>query len=265
MSETPIKIKVGRPTREDQFKKAREARRNDLGLVPTLTYCFDEMGGIDWRKMIPERFLFVNTNWFETLKKDVPESVKGLSDEQVLIRLGGLKWAAKARGFCSVYYDYTNPSPDKVVVRCTISWIPNYEGETCVYSEIASVSSDNADSFGKKYAETVAANRAFGRCVRSFLNINIVSDVELKTIADGGAASTEVSSQSMSMPTDPMSIFIKSAHKKFGSLEKIIEFSRSHITTLKEATVETEDDLRKLLTVKDSKKLLAELKRPQTV
>ena len=40
---------------------------------------------------------------------------------------------------------------------------------------------DNTSSFAQKFLETIAANRAFVRCVRNFLNVHIVGADEIDT------------------------------------------------------------------------------------
>ncbi len=49
-----------------------------------------------------------------------------------------------------------------------------------VFSDVGSATLDNTAGFGKLYLAPVAANRAFVRCVRNFLGINIVAQDEVK-------------------------------------------------------------------------------------
>ena len=48
-----------------------------------------------------------------------------------------------------------------------------------LYEEYANATSENTNDFCLKFLETIACNRAFVRCVRNFLNINIVGVDEL--------------------------------------------------------------------------------------
>ena len=154
--------------------------RDKHGLLKNIDYVFNEDGSINYRAMVKPEFLYVNKGYFEKWGKEIPTSIEGLSDNQLLIKLGGTKELAKIRGYLSVAYDL---SGDKgyVVARCKIEWLPNYEtgGESIGFEEFANASVDNTDEFCHKFLETIACNRAFTRCVRNFLNINIVGDDEI--------------------------------------------------------------------------------------
>jgi hypothetical protein len=47
------------------------------------------------------------------------------------------------------------------------------------FEDIANATTDNTSSFAQKFLETIAANRAFVRCVRNFLNVHIVGADEI--------------------------------------------------------------------------------------
>ena len=88
---------------------------------------------------------------------------------------------AQIRGYTDVRYDVVSPSPNYVVATCSITWKPNYEteGQEVTFSSIGDASHENTKSFAKLYLGPIAENRAFVRCVRNFLKINIVSSEEL--------------------------------------------------------------------------------------
>ena len=67
------------------------------------------------------------------------------------------------------------------MAACSIDWTPNYETENqaVTFSAIGDASPANTTSFARNYLGPIAENRAFVRCVRSFLKINIVSQEEL--------------------------------------------------------------------------------------
>jgi hypothetical protein len=79
--------------------------RNEFGLLDNVDYEFAEDGSVNWRSMIKDEHLFPNKSWFDLRKKDVPRSIDGLKDHQLLIKLSGIKELAKLRGFTDVYYD----------------------------------------------------------------------------------------------------------------------------------------------------------------
>jgi hypothetical protein len=155
-------------------------KRNKHGLLENIDYTFNEDGSIDWRSMVKDEFLYPNKGWFDARKKDVPKDVDGLKDNQLLIMLGGIKDLARLRGFETVSFD-TNTESGYVTAKCRIAWLPNYEGDNNVvhYEDVANATLQNTDNFCAKFLETIACNRAFVRCVRNFLNINIVGADEI--------------------------------------------------------------------------------------
>ena len=166
-------------------------QRDENGLIKTTQYIFNEDGSVNWRAMIKEEHLFPNKSWFQARKLDVPRSIDGLQDYQLLIKLGGIKELARLRGFSSVEYRLERCDYDHVAAVCTTSFIPNYEtnGEVVVFQDAANATLSNTSSFATKFLETIACNRAFVRCVRNFLNVHIVGDDEI----DKSDGKTEVS------------------------------------------------------------------------
>lgn len=160
-------------------ENASKFSRDNLGLLKSVQYNFNEDGSINWRSMIKPEFLYVNKEWFQLRKQEIPKSIDGLTDKQLLILLGGIKHLAKIRGYNYVRYDISGDK-ENVVAKCEIEWIPNFENQNTVrFEDIASANSSNSDKFCQKFLETIACNRAFVRCVRNFLNINIVGDDEI--------------------------------------------------------------------------------------
>jgi hypothetical protein len=62
-----------------------------------------------------------------------------------------------------------------------MTFVPNYEteGKHVSFEDIANATLENTSSFATKFLETIAANRAFVRCVRNFLNIHIAGYDEI--------------------------------------------------------------------------------------
>jgi hypothetical protein len=176
-TETPVKKKrVAKPKAGPAIYK-----RNDFGLLAQVNYEFNEDGSVDWRKMIKDEHLYPNKDWFESRNKEIPTSIEGLDDCQLLIKLSGIKELAKMRGFSRVEQEILESSPERVVCKCSITWFPNYEcdDKEVTYTDTANATLDNTSSFATKFLETIAANRAFVRAVRNFLNIHIVGDDEI--------------------------------------------------------------------------------------
>ena len=156
-------------------------KRNTFGLLDAVDYGFSEDGSVNWRSMIKDEHLFPNRSWFDLRKKDVPRSIDGLKDHQLLIKLSGIKELAKLRGFSDVSYETVKCEKDHVAVICRIKFLPNYEtgNQAVEFQDMANATLNNTSSFATKFLETIACNRAFVRCVRNFLNVHIVGDDEI--------------------------------------------------------------------------------------
>ena len=169
MSEKPNRSPV------DQFK------RDNYGLIETQEYIHEEDGSINWRAMIKDEHLYPNKDYFLRFDKEVPESIEGLKDNQLLIKLSGIKELARLRGIKSSKFITEKLDDDYVVVKSCIKFIGNYETsmEDVYFEEVANATYNNTDGFSAKFLESIAANRAFVRCVRNFLNIHIVGADEI--------------------------------------------------------------------------------------
>lgn len=165
--------------------------RNGYGLIcdGSINYIYNEDGTINWRKMVKPEFLVPHKQVFEKTGKPVPESIEGLSDKELLILLGGIKELVSVRGFTKCSYRLTAPTSEYVIAVCEIEWLPNYEtqGRAIISSGVGDASPFNTTSFGKLYLAPFAENRAFVRCVRQFLRINVVSQEEISEMASEAA------------------------------------------------------------------------------
>lgn len=188
---------------------------SEHGLREGVNYIFKEPvseGGlafVDWRKMIGDEHIFLNREKF--LNKSTPVDVDQLSkedletlkkkakDEDLIIKLQGYKELAQLRGYSEVKYDIVTATPDFVSVNCSISWLPNYEtGCEVIEDGAADAHAGNCSAqFGANYLTAIASNRAFGRAVRNFLKIDIVTQdeiafekpEEMETVSNVGPAS----------------------------------------------------------------------------
>jgi len=158
-------------------------QRNELGLLEGVEYQYHQDGSINWRAMIAPEHLYPNKGWFEARNKPLPASIEGLDDSQLLIKLSGIKELAKLRGFTKVSYDVIKCEIEHVAVKCAITWNPHFEScfQEVYFEDIANATTYNTSSFAQKFLETIAANRAFVRSVRNFLNIHIVGADEIDT------------------------------------------------------------------------------------
>lgn len=154
-------------------------KRNEYGLLedPPIPYVFNDDGYVNWRKMIRPEFLVPNKQ--RTQETDISK----LEDKDLLILLGGIKELAQIRGFTCVSYDVPEAGPNYVIASCYINWIGNYETSNIdvSFQALADASPDNTQSFARNYLAAIAENRAFVRCVRNFLKINIVGQEEIGT------------------------------------------------------------------------------------
>ena len=187
-------------------------KRNEHGLLASVDYVFTEDGSVNWRAMIKPEHLYPNKDWFEYRKMPVPDSVDGLDDNQLLIKLSGIKELARLRGLHNVTYDITESSDSRVVVQCLISWMDNYESNgTQTFASIANATTNNTNGFAAKFLECIAENRAFVRCVRNFLNIHIVGGDEIDSSKN--KAPIDVSSPK-STDISPQGILAKNLNDK---------------------------------------------------
>lgn len=154
-------------------------KRNAFGLLeePPIPYVFNDDGYVNWRKMIRPEFLVPNKQ--RTQETDISK----LEDKDLLILLGGIKELAQIRGFTCVSYEVPEAGPNYVIASCYINWIGNYETSNVdvSFQALADASPDNTQSFARNYLAAIAENRAFVRCVRNFLKINIVGQEEIGT------------------------------------------------------------------------------------
>lgn len=172
--------------------------RNAGGLINdgSVNYHFTSDGLIDWRKMVKDCYLYPNPS------KNLSETdITKLDDRDLCILLGGLKELAQIRGYTSVDYDVVAPSPECVIATCKITWIANFETENkeVTFSAIGDASLNNTSGIGGVYyLASTAENRAFARCIRSFLRINVVSREELAKgflkLRNNNESSSDVSS-----------------------------------------------------------------------
>ncbi len=204
---------------KDQVDKFK---RDVNGLLECIGYTFNPDSTINWRAMINKEHLVPNRDTFKN-QKDVnlkELDISSLADNQLLILLAGIKELAQIRGYKNVSYDVIQAQPDYVAVKCTISWIPNYETnmETVSFSALADAHLDNTKDFAKNFLMAIAENRAFIRTVRSFLKINIVGNDEM-----GKTTHIDSEVEPNTSITQPVALLQKTMEEHSVSFEQVKE------------------------------------------
>lgn len=197
-------------------------KRDINGLLECVDYKFNEDNTINWRSMINKEYLVPNRDSFKN-QKDVnlkEIDISTLADNQLLILLAGIKELAQTRGYKNVSYDVIQAQPDYVAVKCTIDWIPNYETgmEAVSFSALADAHLDNTKDFAKNFLMAIAENRAFIRCVRSFLKINIVGNDEM-----GKTTHVDVEVEPNTSITQPVALLQKTMGEHNITFEQVKE------------------------------------------
>lgn len=176
--------------------------RNKYGLLENanINYVYNDDGTINWRKMVKPEYLVPNRQ--KTQETDVSK----LEDKDLLILLGGIKELAQIRGYTTVEYKVVAASENYFATSCRITWIPNYEtsNREIVFEALADATCNNTKSFARFFLAAIAENRAFVRCVRNFLKINIVSQEEL-----GDAKLLDEGISGQENPTSPHALLEK--------------------------------------------------------
>lgn len=188
--------------------------RNKYGLLENvdINYIYHEDGTIHWRKMVKQEYLVPNRQ--KTQETDISK----LEDKDLLVLLGGIKELAQIRGYTRVEYKVVAASETYFATSCRITWAPNYEtdGQEIIFEALADATSSNTKSFARFFLAAIAENRAFVRCVRNFLKINIVSQEELgdaKLIYEGSPAQEN--------PTSPHALLEKVMRDKNISFDQL--------------------------------------------
>lgn len=200
--------------------------RDTNGLIETgVNYIFRSDGSVDWAKMVPENHVYINEGYFTSRDLELPASLEGLDDQQKIIKHTGLRELARIRGYNSVNFNYERIN-GACICKCSISWLPNYETNHKVVTteDLASVSPLNADEFAYLFAESIAANRAFNRCVRNFLGVYIVSDEEIGI--EGGSANKARQARRSQKKTNGQA-FLESAAQKKLNVSSFEEFKKT--------------------------------------
>lgn len=179
---------------ESKVSKPPFVKRNTWGLFDHIKYTYKPNGFVDWRSMISSEHIVLNKENFlrkenpidlDTLGEDEMEALKRkASEKDILIKLSGYKELAQLRGIRSLVTEVNYISESNFArAECKITWLPNYE--TNYYEVVTNGNADacpeNTNGFSSKYLVAIAENRAIIRAIRSFLQIQIVGQDEVKS------------------------------------------------------------------------------------
>mgnify|MGYP001612401636 CR=1 FL=1 len=205
MSDTPL------PEPANQFIPFR--RDPATGLIVGQTYKYAPEGRIDYRAMVPTKYLYVAHEYRDRVIKEQGKALADIDilqvkDDWLRIRIGGLNHLAHMRGVRSCTYPQLQTREGFAAAVCQITFIGNTETnmESETWSAMASATIRSVDKQFIPYLETFAENRSFGRCVKRALQINILSDVEVggegrKAAGEGEADTPAVPAEEGAPPT----------------------------------------------------------------
>ena len=163
-------------------------KRNEFGLLD-IDYIFNEDATVNWKAMIPQEFLYVNPSLkrreeiekkYKKPYKEIKPIEDKVEDDDLVQLLAAAKFLLKLYGYTSICYQIKESNENYASVNCQIDFIGTYltEGQPISFEDNASATINNTNGFGQRYLLEMATNRSFARCVRNFLNINIVSKEE---------------------------------------------------------------------------------------
>lgn len=169
-------------------------RNKETGLVDGVDYKFNVDGTVNWRAMIDPSYLVIKKDSRETVEKQFGKKIneidlREVDDKHILILLFGIKKLAQLRGIKSVKQRLEYCSNEKACTVCEIEFLPNFEssGQPYTFSDVASASYFSTTNEFQLVLEAISANRAFVRCVRNALGINIVGRDEIDDAASARA------------------------------------------------------------------------------
>ena len=175
---------------EEVVKNAFKPKvRNEYNLFDDIEYEFDELGRVNWKKLVPKEQISANYERladagidFNDLSK---EDIHNLDEQNQLILLQGFKDVADLRGYVSLQEETAFQSSakgvEKAVTHCSITWIgvPETNMFPITVTTVGEAHFHNTLGFGKNYLARMSANRAFIANVKQTLRIPIYGKDEL--------------------------------------------------------------------------------------
>lgn len=194
MNDTTIEQPQEIPVKQQVFNcvPPKELSRNKWGLREDIDYKFLDSGEVDYRAMVPVKFLYVNPQNKEKIEKKYGKKIEELDivkdkiqDSDLVINLPGIRYISAVRGFTDVSYEPIVANENYASTVCRILWGADYQSfnKSVSFQDTGSASLNTTKGIFQNYLIEIATNRAFCRAVRGFLRISIVSKDEL--VAEG--------------------------------------------------------------------------------
>lgn len=200
-------------------------KRLENGLVEGINYTRDENGRIDWFKLIPKKFLYINQEKRSQIEKRLGKKLEEAAESEMLdsdyvINLQGIKFLLDLRGYKSCRTKIDSCLPEYAAATCEITFIPNDEDNfEQVFTACACAHPQNTKSWYAKYLVEASSNRALCRAVRQFLRINAVAQEEL----GGAAGANEEESVNPMSPVNTLIQKMKKDKKTFNDIKALLK------------------------------------------
>lgn len=182
-------------------------KRNEYGLLQHISYYYDSLGFIEYKKLLKPEHLVLNRQKRDEIEKiynkkfnEIDILKDNVDDKYVLILLAGIRYLAMIRGFSSCTFHFFGAENENAKAICTMSFIPNYETnyQPVCFESAAERSRVTTIAPFNNYLISLAENAAFARCVRNFLRIPILANDEIlgakETVQDDYASNVDVTS-----------------------------------------------------------------------
>lgn len=238
----PAKKRGRKPAAEKtvETKTSQEVGKENLygpdGLRKDIEYKYDAEGCIDWRAMVPSRFIILNDVKLledgidaSVLSESEKEELKATTaDKNLFISLAGYKKLAKMRGYTGLTTSIEHVSKEHVVASCSIDWIGNFEtnGKGIYVTQVANANVDNTKGVFRHYLEPLAENRALCRAVRTSLGINILGEDETFVGVDKEGEGEEEKTTPDSSIRGALSNYLNANNISFDRLKKSLVASQ---------------------------------------
>lgn len=188
----------------------------DIPEIPVTAYPRKSDGSVDWRAVAmrnPGHFYVKREHESKVaallgkqpgeIANLSPEDIAKVPDKYLVIRKAGILELARLRGYSTVVPEVKHVQPDYVVVQTHITWEP-FEGQPGkTTGGVGEAHPRNTSKMGGLYLAATAENRSVSRCVRQFLEIDIVCSDEL---GDGVEPEQNASSDSSNPSSSPMDL-----------------------------------------------------------
>lgn len=199
-------------------------KRLTNGLVEGIDYIRDETGKIVWFRMIPAKFLYINSEKKTQIEKRLGKRIdeadpSEMLDTDYVINAQGIRYLLDLRGYKSSEITLGNCAPDYASATCRITFIAHEDEPEKVFSASASAHPQNTKSWYQNYLVEASSNRAQARAVRFFLGLNCVAQEEL----GGAGASNEPEAPVTANPTGILKLQMGKTNKSFNDILEILK------------------------------------------